>query len=161
MAIRYLKIILVVFVGLQGLLYAAGNVANWSAGLGAVGYVLGMQDHEIYAAHIFPSVTSTALVTFAFLAILSGEFLVGALSFKGAWDMWRARAGADAFNAAKTYAILGAGMAMVVWFGVFVVIGGALFEMWQTKVGSASFHDAFIFAASGGLVLLIVNNPDS
>jgi hypothetical protein len=32
MSIRYLKIILVVFVGLTGLLFVAGNIANWSAG---------------------------------------------------------------------------------------------------------------------------------
>jgi predicted small integral membrane protein len=162
MAIRYLKIILVVFVGLQGFLYVAGNIANWEAGLGAIGYVLGMQGHETYATHIFPPVTSPVLVTIAFLLILTGEFLVGALSFKGAWDLWNMRkGGTDSFNAAKTYAVLGAGMAMVVWFGGFIVIGGALFQMWQTQIGAGSFHDAFIFAASGGLVLLFVSNPDA
>jgi predicted small integral membrane protein len=161
MTIRYLKILLVAFVGLQGFLYVAGNIANWSAGVGAIGYVLGMQEHTVYATHIFPPLTGTAWATLAFLVILAGEFLVGALSFKGALDLWNARnADAGAFNAAKTWAILGAGMSMVVWFGLFVVVGGALFQMWQTKVGSGSFHDAFIFAASGGLVLLIVNAPD-
>ena len=45
MAIRILKIVLVVFVGLQGWLYVAGNIANWDSGLSAVGYVLGMEGH--------------------------------------------------------------------------------------------------------------------
>ena len=146
----------------QGLLYVAGNIANWHAGLGAVGYVLGMQGHETYATHIFPPVTSAAMVTIAFLLILTGEFLVGALSLRGAWDLWNSRKdSAGAFNDAKTYAVLGAGMAMVVWFGGFMVIGGALFQMWQTQIGAGSFHDAFIFAATGGLVLLFVSNPDA
>ena len=39
MSIRYLKIILVFFVGLTGILFVAGNIANWNAGLESVGYV--------------------------------------------------------------------------------------------------------------------------
>lgn len=162
MAIRYLKIVLVVFVGLTGLLFVAGNIANWDAGLASVGYVLSMEGHEISGSHIFPPVTNPALVTIAFLVILAGESLVGVLSLKGAWDLWGSRKGsADVFNASKTYAVLGTGMAMVVWFGGFVVIGGVLFQMWQTEIGHGSFGDAFILAASGGLVLLFVSGPDT
>ena len=161
MSIRYLKMTLVAFVGLSGVLLVVGNIANWNAGLGTVGYVLSMEGHEIYGTHIVPPVTSPALVTIAYLVILAGEFLVGALSLKGAWDLWSARRGsAEAFNASKTYAVLGTGMAMVVWFGGFVVIGGVLFQMWQTQIGAGSFHDAFIFAAAGALVLLFVSRPD-
>lgn len=161
MAIRYLKIILVLFVGLQALLYVAANTANWSAGVGAVGYVLSMEGHEIYGTHIFPPVTHPALVTIAYLLILTGESLVGVLSLKGAWELWNARkASADVFNASKAFALLGTGMAMVVWFGGFIVIGGALFQMWQTEIGAGSFDDAFVFAATGGLVMLIVSRPD-
>ncbi len=162
MAIRILKIVLIIFVGLQGWFYVAGNLANWSAGIETVAYVLGMEGHEVYGTHIFPPITSSALVTIAFLLIISGEFLVGALSLKGAWDLWRARNGsAIEFNSSKTFAILGAGMAMVVWFGGFVVIGGALFQMWQTQIGAGSFEGAFIYAITSGVVLLFVNNPDS
>jgi predicted small integral membrane protein len=162
MAIRVLKIILVVFVGLQGWFYVAGNIANWDSGLAAVGYVLGMEGHEIYATHIFPALTNKALVTIAFLIIICGEFLVGALSLTGAWHLWRARNGhADSFNSAKTFAILGAGMAMVVWFGGFVILGGALFQMWQTQIGTGSFEGAFIYGATSALILLFVNSPDA
>jgi predicted small integral membrane protein len=162
MAIRYLKIILVVFVGLQGLLYVAGNTANWSAGLQTVGYVLGMEGHDIYGTHIFPPVSNSLLVAMAFLLILTGEFLVGALSLKGAWDLWSARHGSpDEYNASKTYAVLGTGMTMVVWFGGFIVIGGSLFQMWQTQIGAGSFDDSFAIAATGGLVMLFVSMPDT
>ena len=162
MAIRYLKIVLVTLVGLQGLLYLAGNLANWSVGLQTVGYVLGMEGHEVYGNHIFPSVTHPAIVTSAFVIILSGEFLVGALCLKGAWNLWCVRQDSTAvFNASKTYAILGAGMAMIVWFGGLIVIGGSLFQMWQTQIGAGSIDDSFVFAAMGGLVLVIVSGPDT
>lgn len=161
MAIRILKIVLVTLVGLQGWFYVAGNIANWESAFGAVAYVLGMEGHEIYGNHIFPPITSPVLVTLAFLVIITGEFLVGALSLKGAWDLWRVRNGsADEFNSAKGFALLGAGMALAVWFGGFIVLGGALFQMWQTQIGSASFDDAFVFAVTSGLVLLFVNNHD-
>ncbi len=161
MVIRLLKIVLVVFVGLQGWFYVAGNIANWDSGLNAVGYVLAMDGHEVYGNHIFPAVTNPVLVIIAFLTILSGEFLIGALSLTGAWHLWRVRHGdADSFNSAKTFAILGAGTAMVLWFGGFVVMGGGLFQMWRTPVGASSFEGAFIYAATSALVLLFVNNPD-
>ena len=162
MTTRYLKIALVVFVGLTGFLFVAGNVANWDAGRGAVAYVLSMEGHEVYGAHIFPPVTNSTLVTLAYLVILAGEFLVGAFSFKGAWDLWGARKeSAEIFNAAKIFAVLGTGMAMVVWFGGFIVIGGVLFQMWQTQIGAGSFDDSFILAACGGVVMLFVNAPDA
>jgi len=161
MSIRILKIILVIFVGLQGWFYVAGNVANWDAAIAGVGYVLGMQGNEVYSNAIFPAITNPALITVALLMIVSGEFLVGALSLKGAWNLWQARKGsADEFNSAKTVATLGAGMALVVWFGGFIVIGGALFQMWQSQIGTGSFNGAFVYAASSGLVLLFLNNPD-
>ena len=161
MTIRNLKIILVVFVGLTGIFFVAGNIANWNAGLELVGYVLSMEGHEIYGSHIFPPITNSALVTIAYLIILAGESVVGVLSLKGAWDLWRVRKGnANTFNAAKTFSILGTGMALIVWFGGFIVIGGVLFQMWQTQIGAGSFHDAFRFAAMGGLVLLFVSQTD-
>ncbi|MCC2615591.1 DUF2165 domain-containing protein [Aestuariibacter halophilus] len=161
MATRILKIVLVVFVGLQGWLYVAGNLTNWDAGRAAVGYVLSMQEHAVYTNPIFPPVTDPTLVTLAFLLIISGEFLVGVLSFKGAWDLWQARrSSANDFDRAKTFALLGPGMAMVVWFGGFVVIGGALFQMWQTQIGDGSFDGAFIYGGISAFVLLFVNMPE-
>lgn len=161
MAIRYLKIILVVFVGLQGWLYVAGNLANWDGASGVVSYVLSQQEHQYYPTNIFPAFDSSMAAGIGLFIIVTGEFLVGALSMKGAWDLWKLRnGGADAFNGAKTYALLGPGMAMIVWFGGFIVIGGALFQMWQTQVGDGSFDGAFVYCITSGVVMLFVNQPD-
>jgi predicted small integral membrane protein len=162
MAIRYFKIVLVAFVGLQALFYVAGNTANWDAGLGYVGYVIGQVDHQAYPAHIFPAITNPTLVVIAYLVILAGETATGLLSLKGAWDLWRSRKGsAEAFNGAKNYAVMGLAMAMVVWFGLFIVVGGALFQMWQTEGGNGSFMSSFVFTVTAGLILLFVMKPDA
>lgn len=161
MTIRYLKVALVFFVGLQAWLYFAANIANWDSGLSVIGYVLSMEGHEYYTVGLFPALTSPVAHTLAFLIILAGEFLAGALALKGTLDLWKARGdGAEAFNKAKNFAIAGCAMSMVVWFGGFIVIGGALFQMWQTEIGGGSFDGSFVYAVTAGLVLLIVDRPD-
>ncbi len=161
MTLRYLKIVLVLFVGLQGWLYVAGNLANWDAAVGAVSYVIGMGEHSVYPHPIFPPLAGRAWAVLGLLLILCGEFLVGALSLAGCRRLWKNRkADAATFNAAKSLALHGAAMAMVVWFGGFIVLGGALFQMWQTPVGDGSFDGAFVYAITSGLVLLIVRQAD-
>lgn len=161
MEIRILKIVLVLFVGLLALFFAAANIANWASGLETVGYVLGMGGHDYYSNPIFLPITNAFLIAAAFLIIIAGESVVGALSLKGAWDLWRKRkVGADEFDSAKTFAILGCGMAMVVWFGGFMVLGGGLFQMWQSEIGAGSFRDAFTVAVTSGIIMLFLNTPD-
>lgn len=161
MNIRDLKIVLVTFVGLLGLVYALQNLVNIDAAFGAVSYVLSRADHVVYPASILPAITSPALVWLALAVIVTGELSVGALSLKGAFDLWRARkSNAATFNSAKTYALFGCGMALVVWFGFFGVISGAFFQQWQTQAGALSLEGAFQLAGCSGIVLLFVNMAD-
>lgn len=159
--IRLVKIILVIFVGLNGLLYFADNILNWEAARGAVGAVIAMGDRPWYPNALIPSLTGNLAATIALLIILTGEFLVGAISLKGALDMLGKKgAPAAEFNASKKHAILGCAMALVVWFGGFTVIGGGLFQMWQTELGQASLNDAMKFYLGSTLVLFFVAMKD-
>ena len=112
--IRISKIILILFVGLQGLFYALNNIVNFEAATSFVQGVLPMAGNEAYP---------------------------------------------NAFGPA-TWAIMGCVMALLVWFGLFMVIGGAYFQMWQTPLGAAAQGGAFQYAISSGIVLLFVNAPD-
>lgn len=159
--IRYLKIILVAFVGLNGLLYFADNIANWEAARSAVGAVIAMGERPWYPVALIPALTGTTAATIGLIIILTGEFLVGALSLIGAARMLSAAGKpADAFNASKTFALAGCAMALVVWFGGFTVIGGALFQMWQHQLGQASLGDASKFILGSGVILLWVAMKD-
>ena len=161
MAIRYLKIVLTMFVSLLGVFYATQNMFNLDAAYGVISTVASMAGHDYYPNAFGPAITSPFLIYIIVAVIIAGEYLVGMLAAKGAMDMWQARAAkADAFNAAKKFAILGAGMALVVWFGFFTVIGGAYFQMWQTDLGNMSLEGAFQFVGSIGLVLLFINMKD-
>ncbi len=161
MAIRTLKIVLVVFVALLGLLYAVQNLANLDVAYQFVASVVGEEDHVLYPSSVGFAVQSPALIWAILAIIITGELAVGLLSAKGAWDLWRERnADAAQFNAAKTYALLGAGMAMIVWFGLFIVLAGAYFQMWQTEIGQASLAGSFQNVGASGIVLLFVNIAD-
>lgn len=159
--IRYLKIILVAFVGLNGLIYFAANIANWEAARGAVGAVIAMGERPWYPTALVPALIGTGAASIALIIILIGEFLVGALCFIGAANMLGAAGKpAEQFNRSKALALAGCAMALIVWFGGFTVIGGALFQMWQTELGQASLGDAHKYLVGSGLVLLFVNMKD-
>jgi predicted small integral membrane protein len=162
MSIRVLKIVLVVCVGLQALIYAIQNLVNLDAAFGAVAYVFSMADHAAYPHHLGPPVTWAPLVWLALCTIIVGEALVGVLCLKGAIDMWRARSdAASVFARSKTSAVLGCGLAMVVWIGLFMALGGAWFQMWQTEIGIGSLEGAFMFAISSAVVLIFVNQAEA
>lgn len=161
MNMRMLKVILVDFVALLALLFAAQNVVNLEAAKTVVGIVLSMDGHEYYAKSLGPAVTSPVLVWLALWTIIGLEVLAGLLAAKGAWDMWVARkASAEDFNRAKKYALLGAGCGVIVWMGIFGAIGGAYFQMWQTELGANSLDGAFQYFVICGFVLFFVNTPD-
>ena len=146
---------------LVGIFYATQIIVNFDAAYGVISTVASMEGHNYYPNAFGPAITSPFLIYITLALIIAGEYLVGLLAAKGAMDMWQARAAkTEAFNAAKKFAILGAGMALVIWFGFFTVIGGAYFQMWQTDLGNSSLEGAFQLVGSIGLVLLFINMKD-
>ena len=161
MPVRYLKIALVFFIGFMALIYALQNLVNIGAAHAVVGAVLGMENHEYYASSLGPPITSPALVWLALATIILAEIAAGILALFGSWQLWRARkaTGAD-FNAAKSPALLGCGIGVIVWFGFFGSVGSAWFQMWQTELGAMSLGGAFQYAVYCALVLIFVNMKD-
>jgi len=160
--IRYLKICLVLFVALLCLMYASQNLVNLGAAYNFVADIVSMANQVVYPQSFGPAIHSPALVWIILCIIITLEIAAGLLAAKGAFDLWQARnADAETFNNAKTFAILGAGMAVVVWFGLFSAIGGAYFQMWQTELGSGALQGAFQYAVLNGIVLIFINAADT
>jgi len=161
MAKRFLKVVFVALISLLCLFYAIQNMLNLDACYQAFAYVLGASDHQAYSNPVVPPIRSPAIIWLALALVVSCEFLAGLLAAKGSLDLWRARrAPAEEFNRAKTYALVGCGLGIVVWLGFFAVLGGALFIMWQTDVGRGSLENAFQFFTSCALVFIIVSAAD-
>lgn len=159
--IRLFKALIVFSAALLCIFYATNNVVNLDAMYGALAYVLGNQDHAVYPNAFGPAVTFGPLIWVAVVIVLIGEYGAGLLALKGSWDMLRARGkSADEFQAAKKTALLACLVGILTWFGLFMAIGGAYFQMWQTTVGAGSQGDAFRFAAMLGIIFLIVQSRD-
>ena len=158
---RNLKIVLVAFVSLGALLWAIQNVVNLESAYQSVAYVTSNADHAAYPKSLGPAISSPVLIWSALMIILIGEFATGLLAAKGAFDLYSSRRKtADEFNASKRFAILGCGAAVIVWFGIFTVIGGAYFQMWQTEIGDASFTGALHYAIINAAIHIFVEMQD-
>ena len=155
--IRFIKVALVLFIGLHALFYALQNIANLDAAHGALVYVMSGADHAVYSETFFFKSGNPALAWAALALVLLGEFAVAFFGLKGAWDMFRERASsAEAFHAAKRSGVIAAGLALLVWFGFFMSFGAAFFQMWQTQVGTGSMEGAFMYAMASAITMLFV-----
>lgn len=157
---RYLKIALTLSVALLALFYVSHNIANWSAATGAVGYVLSQQEHQVYPVSLVPAITSSTIHALITGIICASEGAAAVISFFGAWRLWTARnVDPVVFTAAKRLAVIGVGLAALVWFFLFAVFGGALYQMWQTEVGAASLEGAWQFSGLSFFTLIYLSLP--
>ncbi len=160
--IRYIKILMSASVALFCLFYALQNIWNLDAANWFVAYTTSMEGHEKYPSHFGPAITSAALHGVMLWIIIALEIAAGLLAAKGAFDLFKARNGsADEFNGAKTYAIAGCGVGILIWFGLFSAIGGAYFQMWQTEAGAGALGNSTWFSIQLGVIWLLISQNDS
>ena len=159
--IRYIKIAMIASVSVFCLAYALQNVVNLEAAHLFVSYTTSMESHEKYASHFGPAVTSSAFHWIMLWVIIALEIAAGLLAAKGVIDMFMARkASAEVFNGAKTYAIAGCGVGILVWFGLFSAIAGPYFQIWQTEAGNNALQGSFWYSTQLALVWLLVSQKD-
>lgn len=155
--IRLIKSALVFAIGLHALFYAAQNIANLEAAHYALSYVLSGTDHEIYSRTAFVKTGNSTLAWLALGVVLVGEIAVAFFGIKGGWDLYKARNAASVdFHTAKKAGIVAAGLALLVWFGLFMTFGAAYFQMWQTQLGTGSMEGAFMYAMASAITMMFV-----
>ncbi len=159
--IRVVKIFLVISLALWGLVGASGNFQSWGETMGSVSAVTTMVTIEGGAGKW--QATSNPVIIWAGAIFIAGsKLLMGLMCTLGAVRMLAAR-GADpaTFNAAKTIALAGAGIAVVMLFGGFIVIAESWYELWrsQSELGGA-LDAAFRYAGMIALIAIFVAMPD-
>jgi predicted small integral membrane protein len=158
---RYLKILLAAFASLFCLFYAIQNMANLGPAEWFVGTMTAMEGHEAYPNTFAFAVKSPFLVKIMLWIIILLELAAGLLAGKGAIDMFGKRNSSSVeFNESKSYALAGAGLGVIIWFGIFGAFGGAFFQMWQVEAGLNALRDASFFALQLGVVWLIIRADD-
>ncbi|MFC0445205.1 DUF2165 family protein [Pseudidiomarina halophila] len=158
MTLRWIKVLLVLSMGVMCLFYALQNLANLEAAYYFVASVFTMADHEYYPNTFAFAVNNEILIQVSTWVIILLEMLAGLLFLFATWQLIQQRnAPAEIFQKAKSMTFIAAGVATLVWFGLFHAIGGAFFQMWQTPLGDSAFKGSFTYFASILLITFFVN----
>ena len=148
---------LVAFLALNHVAYAIQNLVNRNEAYRAVEAVFGQAETPVYPRSLMPPVRSPALIWIALIVIIGAQLAAGAALALGSVQMFMAGGGSQAdFAAATEWALVGAGIALLLWFGLFLTVGAALFQMWQTPLGQGAMGDAYRNGVFAGLVMLIL-----
>lgn len=142
--------LLVAVLALMHLAYAAQNLMNPAAAHGAVRAVLGQEERPIYRRSILPPIRQPWLTGSALAAIIALQLAAGIVLAAGAAALF-STGGPDR-------AMLGCGLALLLWFGLFLGIGAPLFQMWQTPMGQGAIADAFRNGASTAVILFLLRH---
>ena len=160
MLTRLAKSALVAALGLFLLIVVFNNVTDYGSNYGFVFHVLSMDTTFPGNAAMWRSIHSVPVYHIFYASIILWELISGVLLAAGAWNLWRARgAPAAVWQHAKSLAIAGLVLNMLLWFLAFLTIGGEWFLMWQSGTWNGQ-NAAFRMFAILGLILLFLNQRD-
>jgi predicted small integral membrane protein len=159
---RHIKILLIALVGLWALLGLLGNLTSYASGHGAVAAVMARDGVPFPARAPFVAIDAPLLTHAGFAVVWGGKLLAAVLCAWGVVRLWAVRnTPAREFNGAKGPALVGAGIALAMLFGGFIVVGGGYFVMWASTLGQGSSETATQYLTAIGIVTLLVALPDA
>jgi len=160
-AVRISKAILVLMVSLFCLLVGYNNIVDYGSNFEFTRHVLLMDTTFPGNRLVGRAISSPLLHHAAYWLIIAGELLAGALCLAGAIALLRQlRSTQPAFAQAKTLAVYGLTLGLVVWFFGFMTVAGEWFAMWQSPQWNG-VESAFRFVVCIGVVLIYVAQGDN
>ena len=156
------KTALIVMVAVWAFSSALQNVIDWQGTVGAVIATTSMATIEggktSWKATSHPAVAWTGA-----LFILISKLSAGALCAIGALKMWAAQnKDIQAFGTAKSIALTGCLIAIIMLFGGFIVVAEGWFELWRSDTLRAPvIESAFRYGCMISFIALIVATPDN
>lgn len=134
MLLRYAQIVTVALVAVWVGLIALNNVTDYSSNFEFVRHVLSMDTTFPDSRLTSRALTHPALHHLAYAIIIATEIAIAALCGWGAVVLFRSRRGGAGFARGKAIALAGYLVALLLWLGGFVVVGGEWFAMWQSSM---------------------------
>jgi predicted small integral membrane protein len=160
MTLRVAKLALVFAVAIFYSLVVLNNTTDYDSNYQFVRHVLMMDSTFPGNRGMWRAINSPALHTIFYLAIITWETVSMILCWLGAITMLRAlHKTPAAFHAAKRVAIAGLAFSLLMWFVVFLSVGGEWFLMWQSKMWNGQ-DAAFRMFTVIGIILLFVAQPE-
>jgi predicted small integral membrane protein len=156
---RLIKIFFSCAVGLYMMLVCFNNIFDYGSNFQFVHMVTKMEDIFSKERNSWRSVHSVFFKHLMFILIITWELATAILILSGATNMIRKyKAPATEFKQAKWYVSAGLSLGVLLWFTVFIAVGGEWFLMWQSKSWNAqqtAFHLTCCF-----LLFLIHHNQE-
>lgn len=159
MAIRLVKVLLVLEIGLFAVLVAYENVIDYGTNYAFVRHVLTMDTTFPGNRLMDRAILDPELHRLAYAAIIAAEFVTGALCLFGALRLLPVLNSPRRFEEAKGIAALGLAVGFTLWFFGFLTVGGEWFAMWQSGTWNGQ-QSAFRFIAVIGLALVLLALPE-
>ena len=160
MTLRAAKVVLVFGVAIFYTFVVFNNITDYDSNYQFVRHVL-MMDSTFSGNHgMWRAINSPAMHTASYVAIIGWEFVTMALCWWGGIRLARMfNAGAEDFQRAKSVAIAGLTLSLLMWLVAFLSVGGEWFLMWQSKNWNGQ-EAAFRMFTVVGIVLLLVALPE-
>ncbi len=159
--IRTVKIGLIITVVLWGFFGALGNVLHWDETLSSVAAVTSMVTFE-GGAESWQATSNSLVIWLGALFIMLSKLSAGVLCMLGAGRMWQSRSGSVTdFSAAKSIALAGCGIAVIMLFGGFIVIAESWFELWRSEAMGTVLSAALRYGSMIALIAIFVATPDT
>jgi predicted small integral membrane protein len=157
---RLIKIFLGVSIGLYMLLVCFNNIMDYGSNFQFVSKVSGMEDVFSNKKNGWRSINSKVLQHIFYLIIIAWEIVITLFVAVGVARMVRKlKSNAADFEYSKRFLTIGLFLGVILWFSIFVSIGGEWFLMWQSKIWNGQ-NNAFLLSISFMLFLIHHNLHD-
>lgn len=133
MLLRHVQTLTVALVALWVGVIALGNVTDYASNFAFVRHVLSMDTIFPESTLSWRALTHPVVHHVVYASIIAAEVVIAVLCGWGAVVLFRCREDPAAFSRGKSMAVAGYVLALVLWLGGFVIVGGEWFAMWQSE----------------------------
>ena len=130
---RIAKTVSVSAIGIQSFLIVLGNTTDYYTNYQFVEHVLKMDTTFSNSRIHYRSLTNPILFHAGYGLIILMEILMSICCLRGSWLLVKhVKSDPITFQAAKSWAVAGLTIGILIWFLGFEVVGGEWFAMWQS-----------------------------
>jgi predicted small integral membrane protein len=154
---RHIKIFFGIAIGLYMLLVCMNNITDYDTNFQFVSKVSGMEDVFSLKRNGWRAINSRVLQHLFYILIIGWELTITVFVSLGVIRMInKQKADATEFRNAGNFLRTGLFLGVMLWFTIFVTLGGEWFLMWQSKIWNGQ-QTAFFLTICFMLFLIYYN----
>ena len=157
---RQIKILFGALIAFYMAMVCFNNITDYNSNFQFIKMVSGMGDVFSKDKTGWRAVNNETLQYIMYLFIILLELTITVLTISGLLKMLRKlKSSSTEFNHAKKLLSTGISLGVILWFGVFITVGGEWFLMWQSKTWNGQ-NTAFFLTICFLLFLIYISRHD-